>query len=179
MQASFEETGHDETYVSAQQDQAETDPRLPGPVPDQGGQGHSSPPQGKGPQETGSLNFGKDRKLRRRAGFLACYEHGRRYHSRHFLVFVRRREDNGGWRLGLTVTRKTGSAVKRNRVKRVLREYFRLHQHEIAGNIDMVVVAKKALDPDDVDLDMAARELSPVLARARRDFPPDDGRKGA
>jgi ribonuclease P protein component, eubacterial len=57
---------------------------------------------------------------------------------------MRMREDAGPWRLGLAVTRKTGCAVVRNRVKRVLREVFRLHQAVLPQGADIVVVPKRA-----------------------------------
>lgn len=46
-------------------------------------------------------------------------------------------------RLGLVVSRKVGDACARNRVKRLLREYFRLHRHELSSTVDLVVVARK------------------------------------
>lgn len=43
-------------------------------------------------------------------------------------------------RMGLSVSRRVGNAVKRNRVKRLLREAFRLQQHELPQGYDLVVV---------------------------------------
>jgi len=45
-------------------------------------------------------------------------------------------------RLGLNVSRRVGHAVRRNRVKRMVRESFRLLQHELPGGYDLVVVAR-------------------------------------
>jgi ribonuclease P protein component len=45
-------------------------------------------------------------------------------------------------RLGLSISRKVGGAVVRNRLKRLLREAFRLRQHELAAGIDLIVVGR-------------------------------------
>jgi ribonuclease P protein component len=63
------------------------------------------------------------------------------------------------------VGRKVGNAVARNRVKRVLREYFGLHQNQLDCPADIVVVPKRTLDPEQLDLAMASVDLSPALRR--------------
>lgn len=72
-----------------------------------------------------------------------------------------------GWRLGLAVTKKTGSAVQRNRVKRVLREFFRLHRALMPDAVDVVAVPKRHLKPERVTLAFVIRELLPVLMEFR------------
>lgn len=64
-------------------------------------------------------------------------------HTAHFLLVVGRGPDaNGRPRLGVTVTRKVGDAVRRNRVKRVVREAFRLDPALLPLGIDLLVIAK-------------------------------------
>ena len=105
----------------------------------------------------------------RRPDFLRCYDAGRRYYAKHFIMFVFRREDSSGvWRLGIAVTRKTGGAVQRNRVKRVLREFFRLHQIVLPAGTDMVVVPKRGLNPSRLSLDNVGKEFLPLLAAIGR-----------
>jgi len=60
--------------------------------------------------------------------------------------------------------------VVRNRIKRVLREFFRLHQDVICLSLDIVVVAKKKPDAGKVGLDAAKRELLPLLDKIHKDF---------
>ncbi len=61
--------------------------------------------------------------------------------SLHFRVFIFRQPEPGPTRLGLIVSRRVGNAVLRNRVKRRLREFFRLHRARWVDGVDIVVRA--------------------------------------
>ena len=61
-------------------------------------------------------------RVRRRADYRRIQASRSRTHTRHFLVVI---VPSGSQRFGVTVTKKIGNAVVRNRVKRVLREVFR------------------------------------------------------
>jgi ribonuclease P protein component len=71
-----------------------------------------------------------------------AWKGGRRRHTPHFQVIVMHRPC-GPTRLGLTVSRKIGGAVARNRVKRMVREFFRLHYGQLPQAADLVVIAKR------------------------------------
>ena len=58
------------------------------------------------------------------------------------LVLYMRRNKNGASRVGYTVTTKLGHAVVRNRIRRRLREIYRLHETEICEGASLVVVAR-------------------------------------
>jgi ribonuclease P protein component len=62
-------------------------------------------------------------------------------HTASFVLQVARSEASG-CRLGLTVSRKVGPAVRRNRIKRLLRECFRLERELFPERADVVVIAK-------------------------------------
>ncbi|MDP3428236.1 MAG: ribonuclease P protein component [Humidesulfovibrio sp.] len=118
------------------------------------------------------LGWPRSRRLLASSRFTACYEQGRKFYTRHFVLFVLPRDDAGeGLRLGLTVSRKVGRAARRNRIRRVLREFFRLHQEEIDRPLDIVVVPKRSLDPKTVDLALVEQEFPPVLSRVLRETP--------
>ena len=57
----------------------------------------------------------------------------------------------------------------RNRVKRVLREFFRLRRQAIPGGIDIVAVPKRNLNAAALTLVFASAELDPLLERIRED----------
>lgn len=78
-------------------------------------------------------------------------------------LLIDAKEEENAWRLGLAVTKKTGCAVERNRVKRVLREFFRLNQHLLPDAVDIVVVPKRHLKVRRVSLNYVTQELSPLL----------------
>lgn len=94
----------------------------------------------------------------RRADFLRATRQGRRFATEYFLLYVFDREDSGPARLGITVTRKVGNAVRRNRIKRLVREWYRhtqAHRGTLVG-CDLVVIARRGLPESPVLGDLAA-----------------------
>lgn len=82
-------------------------------------------------------------KLRKRAEFLAARK-GRRLNGPFFFVEALARGDEGPPRYGLTVTRKVGNAVERNRIRRRLREAIRVFaEADMVPGIDYVIVARR------------------------------------
>ncbi len=87
-------------------------------------------------------SFPKQARLLRRSEFLAVTRKGKRYASRYFIVHLSPNDKNRP-RLGVTVSKKIGTAVVRNRLKRGIREFFRTHQHCVPCATDVVVIARK------------------------------------
>jgi ribonuclease P protein component len=75
--------------------------------------------------------------------FERVYRQGTAYRGKLFSVHAFPNE-HGDPRLGLSVSRKVGTAVRRNAVRRRLREVFRVCTSEIPGDLDLVVSAKSA-----------------------------------
>jgi ribonuclease P protein component len=95
-------------------------------------------------------------RLKKRREFLFVQGKGKKIHLRHFLVFVTQRRgphsrgplslesaEAPPTRIGITVTRKIGNAVARNRIKRLIREGFRRRRRDFAPGLDIVWVAKR------------------------------------
>jgi ribonuclease P protein component len=94
-------------------------------------------------REAGLLHFffkKTDRILKRRE-FAELSKTGRRIQNEYFIAYFSPGRYNRS-RLGVTVTKKVGPAVKRNRIKRLVREFFRLNRHELSGKWDINIIAK-------------------------------------
>lgn len=101
--------------------------------------------------------FPAQRRLRLKSDFEKVHGQGRRVADSFFSMTVRP-NDEGAPRLGLAVaTRTAGNSVARNRVRRIVKESFRLHQHELPG-VDIVVAARARVK------DAAAADLRGSLA---------------
>lgn len=75
--------------------------------------------------------------------FRKLYHNGRSAVGRYMVIYCKpnRSEEN---RIGYTVSKKLGHAVVRNRVRRRLREIYRLHETKFQPGLDLVVVARTA-----------------------------------
>ena len=81
-------------------------------------------------------------RLSRSAEFERVYKHGRSSANRHLVLYSFPNPAAARPRLGLSVSRKVGGAVERNRVKRLLREAFAAAEQGLLPGHDIVVVAR-------------------------------------
>lgn len=88
----------------------------------------------------------RDQRLRSPADFRAVFDEGQWSASKAARLILRRRPE-GGRRLGISVSRRFGNAVARNRFKRRIREAFRRAQHALPPGIDCVFMPSK-YNPD-------------------------------
>jgi ribonuclease P protein component len=107
-------------------------------------------------------------RLTRSAEFERAYRRGRSLANRHLVLYAFANSSASGTRLGVSVSRRVGGAVERNRVKRLLREAFAHAAEDLASEQDVVLVARPPIG------ELAEREglagieasLQELLARA-------------
>ncbi|MBF0170314.1 MAG: ribonuclease P protein component [Nitrospinae bacterium] len=135
-----------------------------------------------------SLRFTREDRLRSGKEFDRVFRGGRRRKGE-LLEFIWKRSEGGRTRLGLVVSRKSGGAVKRNRIKRLAREVFRRNRHRFPFPVDLVVRAYPRKEPipdfpgvekDFLDLaDMLTSErMKGLPARSSAHRPTHDRRSG-
>jgi ribonuclease P protein component len=88
------------------------------------------------------FSFKKEDRILKRSEFLELTRSGRKVQNGSFIAWFKPgRFDHS--RLGITVTRKVAKAALRNRIKRRVREYFRLNRRHLHHNWDINIAAKK------------------------------------
>jgi ribonuclease P protein component len=87
-------------------------------------------------------SFSKADRILKRPEFIQLSRNGKKIQNRHFIFIYSPGQQNQS-RLGVTVSKRVGNAVKRNRIKRLAREYFRRNRHRQKGIWDINIIAKK------------------------------------
>jgi ribonuclease P protein component len=90
----------------------------------------------------GSFRFAKKEHISQPQDFRRVMRLGRRISSRNFILFFQKNE-NMFHRLGIVAKKEIGPATFRNQMKRYLREFFRLHKHQIKNSYDIILMVKK------------------------------------
>jgi ribonuclease P protein component len=164
----------DEKDLSTTQSPTQTEPRISRPHGDAWRTSGAQTPPHQRPQTTGNHDsaqaarltsppaaesFRPEDRIRRRAEFLTLQRHGIRAQSPHFVVYAMRISEPAVTRLGVTVSRRIGSAVVRNRIKRRVRECFRRTLRAMMpAQTGMIVIAKSGAGA--IDSATMVRELA-------------------
>lgn len=113
------------------------------------------------------FRFTKDQRLLKPDQFTAVIKRGK-YAADGLLVVSVLANDLQHSRLGVTIPRRTGSAVVRNRWKRLVREAFRLNQHDLPQGFDIVVRPKKDAEPERSRVSASLPRLVQLAVRRSR-----------
>lgn len=90
------------------------------------------------------LLFSKDNVLKKNRHFQTVYRTGKSHANRYLALYVMNKPA-GPRRIGFAVGKRLGGAVVRNRIKRLLRESFRLNQHSLKQEVDLIVIGRQPI----------------------------------
>ena len=159
---------HGQKNVPTEQRSAQKKARFPRPHEDRQRTPRPEAPPRQGPEEIDGLTGARDEgfprsdRLLNRREFEAVYARGVRVPARYFLLLIL---SNGGQRsrLGVTLGRRVGNAVVRNKARRRLREWFRHDADVRRAGVDIVVQASPKIAG--VSLAALREEMSGAMAR--------------
>jgi ribonuclease P protein component len=110
------------------------------------------------------FGFPKSSRVTTKKEFQAIYQTGNKIVD-HYLVVYFKPNQLGRVRLGISVSKKIGGAVVRNRIKRLFREVFRLNKHRYRPSYDLVCIARKPVRQ--LNFTQLCHRLDRVLVRAK------------
>ncbi len=110
------------------------------------------------------FRFRKEQRIRSGKDFDRAYGHRLRAGDQHLLVFGVL-NDLPNTRIGLSVSKKHGNAVRRSRIKRLLREAFRLSQHQLPSGLDLVLIPRQNSGAALGDYQKSLKYLAGKIAR--------------
>ncbi|WP_078556401.1 ribonuclease P protein component [Bacillus alkalicellulosilyticus] len=107
----------------------------------------------------------KEYRIKKNNEFSFVFNEGKSVANRQFVLYTAEKKGQEHFRFGLSVSKKVGNAVVRNRVKRVLREVFKELEPHVKKEFDYVVVARKPAA--DMEYSEIKKSMVHVLRRAR------------
>lgn len=107
----------------------------------------------------------KRQRVKKNREFQTIFKDGKSFANRQFIVYQYKKEGQTEFRLGLSVSKKIGNAVTRNRIKRYLRQAFLELKDDLHQNMDYVVIARKQAAT--MDFHETKKSLQHVLRIAR------------
>jgi len=112
-------------------------------------------------------SFSRDDRLRKRREFEECYASGVRVSGRFLQLFVNWKSAPGGARLGISIPRRAGKAVIRNRLRRRIREIFRRNR-ALLGEAKLDLVIQCRPQAANASFPQLLEDYSDSIARARK-----------
>lgn len=82
-------------------------------------------------------------RIKKNEEFQLVYKQGKSFANRQFVIYLLKKPDQENFRIGLSVSKQIGSAVVRNRVKRLIRETFLHLKEDLPSGYDFVIIARK------------------------------------
>jgi ribonuclease P protein component len=112
-------------------------------------------------QTKGCFSLKKEFRIKKNKEFQEAFQKGHSFANRQFVVYALKKEGQDSFRVGLSVSKKVGNSVVRNKIKRYIRQsIFELNDLIYTGN-DYVIIARKPAS--DMDFFEVKKSLTHVL----------------
>lgn len=103
--------------------------------------------------------------LKKNYEFKIVLKKGKRYGGRQIEIFVLKNKEPVNL-LGIAVSKKAGNSVYRNRIKRLIRESYRLLEDDIKTGNSFVILWNKKLDKHDADFNIISEDMKNIFKKA-------------
>ncbi|USG65802.1 ribonuclease P protein component [Brevibacillus ruminantium] len=107
----------------------------------------------------------RSHRLKKNEQFQEVFQKGSSAANKQFVLYSAKQEGQAAFRAGISVSKKIGNAVTRNRVKRMIREALSRLEREIPPELDVVVIARPGVE--EMSVDAIEQSLVHVMKRAK------------
>lgn len=120
----------------------------------------------------------RSHRLRKNEQFQEVFQKGNSAANKQFVLYSAKQEGQAAFRAGISVSKKIGNAVIRNRVKRLIREALSRLESKIPSGLDLIIIARPGVEA--MSLDAIEQSLVHVMKRAKviRQVPVQNNKRG-
>ena len=104
-------------------------------------------------------------RIKKNSEFQDIFKTGKSFANRELVIYYKKKQDQEHFRIGISVGKKIGNAVTRNRVKRCIREAFIQLEPSIKHNVDIIIIARNPVNH--MDSEDMKRSLTHLLRKQR------------
>ncbi|RLK62850.1 ribonuclease P protein component [Atopobacter sp. AH10] len=110
------------------------------------------------------MGLQKQYRVKTEKDYQAVFRQGKSFANRQFVIYVLKKAGQSHYRVGLSVSKKLGNAVTRNRIKRYMRDCIRFFNDQLQDDVDIVLIARKPVVS--LSLDQLTHNMEHALSLA-------------